>query len=88
MPQPRRARAARLATVVRSEQLSASLVRVVLGGDGLADFEPSEFADSYVKLVFLDPSVPRPLPRDERGRVVVDGLSDEPVRMRSYTVRS
>ncbi|NUR09254.1 MAG: siderophore-interacting protein [Nocardioidaceae bacterium] len=39
-------------------------------------------------MVFLDPSVPRPLPRDERGRVVVDGLSDVPVRMRSYTVRS
>jgi NADPH-dependent ferric siderophore reductase len=91
MSQPRRRRAANVATVVRTEQLSPSLVRVVLGGDGLSAFEASEFADSYVKAVFVHPDVPRPFPRNDEGRVVVDDLHAEPAhspRMRSYTVRS
>ncbi len=39
-------------TVQRTEQISAHLVRVYLGGEGFADFAPSEFTDSYVKLIF------------------------------------
>ncbi len=91
MTEPRRRRTARVATVVRTEQLSPSLVRVVLGGDGLADFEPSACSDSYVKVVFVHPDVPRPFARTEDGRVAVDELTDDPrqaPRMRSYTVRS
>src|SRR5690242_10378064 len=91
MSQPRRARAARVATVVRTEQLTPTLVRVVLGGPGLDDFEASEHADSYVKIVFVHPAVPRPFPRTSEGRVAVDGLHTDPAhspRMRSYTVRS
>jgi NADPH-dependent ferric siderophore reductase len=42
--------------VVSTERLSASMVRVVVGGDGMRAFAPSEHADSYVKLVFLPPS--------------------------------
>ena len=91
MSQPRRARAARAATVVRTEPLTSTLVRVVVGGPGLDDFEASEFADSYVKVVFVHPDVPRPFPRTSEGRVAVDLLHDDPAqspRMRSYTVRS
>src|SRR3954470_13133168 len=91
MSPPRRARAARVATVVRTERLTPTLVRVVLGGSGLDDFEPSACADSYVKVVFVHPQVPRPFARTSEGRVAVDGLHDEPAhspRMRSYTVRA
>jgi NADPH-dependent ferric siderophore reductase len=91
MSEPRRRRSAYAATVLSTERLSNSLVRVVVGGAGLDGFEPSPFADSYVKVVFVDPSVPRPLPRTPDGRVAVDDLAGAPEqrpRMRSYTVRS
>lgn len=39
-------------TVLRSERVSPHLVRVVLGGAGFDNFAPSEFTDSYVKLLF------------------------------------
>ncbi|OHV05186.1 siderophore-interacting protein [Mycobacterium talmoniae] len=39
--------------VLRTEQLAPHMVRVVLGGAGFATFVPSEFTDSYVKLVFV-----------------------------------
>jgi NADPH-dependent ferric siderophore reductase len=90
---PPRRRTAFAATVLRTQQLSASLVRVVVGGPGLAGFEASPFADSYVKAVFVHPDVPRPLPRTEDGRVDVDAVRDSvpaehAPRMRSYTVRA
>ncbi|MTD15382.1 siderophore-interacting protein [Nakamurella sp. YIM 132087] len=44
--------APRKAEVLRREQLSPTMVRVVLGGEGLADFPGSAFTDSYVKLTF------------------------------------
>ena len=43
--------------VVRTEQLTSHMVRVVLGGSGFDTFTPSEFTDSYVKLVFVDNDV-------------------------------
>ena len=36
--------------VVRSEQLTPHLVRVVLGGSGFDTFTPNDFTDAYVKL--------------------------------------
>ena len=39
--------------VVRTEQLTSHMIRVVLGGIGFDTFTPSEFTDSYVKLVFV-----------------------------------
>jgi len=38
--------------VVRTERLTPHMVRVVLGGPGLAGFDPTEFTDRYVKLCF------------------------------------
>jgi NADPH-dependent ferric siderophore reductase len=93
MSEPRRRRSAMVAAVLRTEPLSPTLVRVVLGGPGLAGFEASPYADSYVKAVFVHPDVPRPLPRTDTGRVDVDAVRDagpahQAPRMRSYTVRA
>jgi NADPH-dependent ferric siderophore reductase len=43
--------------VVRTEQLTSHMIRVILGGSGFDTFTPSEFTDSYVKLVFVDDGV-------------------------------
>jgi NADPH-dependent ferric siderophore reductase len=93
MSEPRRRRSAIVTEVVRTERLSPSMVRVVLGGPGLAQFQPSPYADSYVKVVFVHPDVPRPLPLTADGRVDVDGVRDaglpeQSPRLRSYTVRA
>jgi NADPH-dependent ferric siderophore reductase len=55
--------------VVRTEQLTSHMVRVMLGGSGFDTFTPSEFTDSYVKLVFVPDGVdvaalPQPLTLD------------------------
>ena len=42
-------------SVSRKEQLTPHLIRLVLAGGDLVRFAPSEFADSYVKLVFEGP---------------------------------
>ena len=39
--------------VVRTEELTSHMIRVVLGGSGFDTFTPSEFTDSYVKLLFV-----------------------------------
>ena len=39
--------------VLRSEEVTRHMVRVVLGGSGFDTFTPSEFTDSYVKLVVV-----------------------------------
>ncbi|WNB85047.1 siderophore-interacting protein [Cellulomonas sp. ATA003] len=89
----RRPRAAMIATVLRTERIAPAMVRVVLGGPGLAGYRPSPCADSYVKAVFPPSSAPTDLPLDAEGRVDLEALSavlpaDEPVRLRTYTVRA
>ena len=73
--------------VVRSEQLTPHMIRLVLGG-GFDTFTPSDFTDSYVKIVIPRPNVdvttlPTPLTLDSFKE-----LPDEhqPV-VRTYTVR-
>ena len=39
--------------VLRSEEVTSHMVRVVLGGSGFDTFTPSEFTDSYIKLVVV-----------------------------------
>ena len=43
--------------VVRSEQLTSHLIRVVLGGDGYDTFTPNKFTDAYVKIAFVNHGV-------------------------------
>jgi len=55
--------------VVRLEELTSHMFRVVLGGSGFDTFTPSKFTDSYVKLVFVGDdvdtaSLPQPLTLD------------------------
>jgi NADPH-dependent ferric siderophore reductase len=74
--------------VVRSEQLTPHLIRVVLGGRGFDDFIPKDFTDAYAKVVFVKDGVdvdalPQPLTLDSFNSLPVD---DRPV-IRTYTVR-
>lgn len=48
----RQAPKAQGAEVLRTEQITPHMVRVVLGGDGLAGFALSGFTDHYIKLCF------------------------------------
>jgi NADPH-dependent ferric siderophore reductase len=55
--------------VLRREELTSHMFRVVLGGSGFDTFTPSKFTDSYVKLVFVPDevdmaSLPQPLTLD------------------------
>ncbi|WP_409330236.1 siderophore-interacting protein [Trujillonella humicola] len=84
-PTPRRRRVARQATVVRTERVTPHLVRVVLGGEGLAGFAPVH-TDSYVKLVLPPRGAPYAAPFDP------DAVQAEQPRefwpaTRTYTVR-
>lgn len=74
--------------VIRSEQLAPHMMRVVLGGSGFDTFTPSEFTDSYVKLVFLPADVdvaglPHPLTLDSFADLPTE---KQPV-IRTMTVR-
>ncbi|MFE4541332.1 siderophore-interacting protein [Arthrobacter sp. NPDC056727] len=51
-------------TVLRREQLSAHMVRIVAGGPGFADYINNDFVDRYVKIVFPQPGVEYPEPLD------------------------
>jgi NADPH-dependent ferric siderophore reductase len=75
--------------VLRTEHITSHMIRVVLGGKGFDTFTPSEFTDSYVKLIFVDEDVdvaalPQPL--------TLDSFADLPAAkkplVRTITVRS
>jgi NADPH-dependent ferric siderophore reductase len=51
-------------TVLRKEQLTPHMVRIVAGGDGFKDFTNNGFVDRYVKIVFPQPGVEYPSPLD------------------------
>jgi len=74
--------------VVRREELTSHMFRVVLGGSGFGTFTPSKFTDSYVKLVFVGDdvdmaSLPRPLTLDS----FADLPPAKPPVVRTLTVR-
>ncbi|MET9119798.1 siderophore-interacting protein [Streptomyces sp. NPDC004528] len=83
----RRPRKPHFARVVRTERLTPHMQRVVLGGEGLAEFTAGTCTDHYVKLLFAPEGVTYPEPFDmERIR---EELPREqwPVT-RTYTVRA
>lgn len=51
-------------TVLRREQLSAHMVRIVAGGEGFAEYVNNDFVDRYVKIAFPQPGVEYPEPLD------------------------
>ncbi|MGB3440630.1 MAG: siderophore-interacting protein [Actinophytocola sp.] len=76
----------KLAQVSRVERLTPHMTRVVLGGDGLAEFTVGGFTDHYVKLLFPPEGVTYPEPFDMRW--IREELPREQwPRMRTYTVR-
>ena len=83
---PRRPRPQIVLEVLATSWVSPHLVRVRLGGDGMADFNNNEFTDRYVKIWFAKPELDLAPPYD------VDALrerldpADLPVT-RTYTVR-
>lgn len=100
-PTPRRTGTTGLrATVLRTERLTPEMVRVVLGGPGLAGYAPSPHADSYVKVVLAPEIGTTPSGADALaawttpdGRIDLEAaraalpLEHQP-RMRTYTVRA
>ena len=78
--------------VVRTEQLTPHVVRVVLGGSGegtgFDTFTPNDYTDAYVKLVFVDDDVdvcqlPQPLTLDSFNELPPNRRPT----VRTYTVR-
>jgi NADPH-dependent ferric siderophore reductase len=51
-------------TVLRREELSPHMVRIVAGGDGFDDYVNNSFVDRYVKVVFPQPGVAYAEPLD------------------------
>jgi NADPH-dependent ferric siderophore reductase len=78
--------------VVRTEQLTPHLRRVVLGGRGFDSFVPNDFTDAYVKVVFVPDGVnsadvdalPQPLTLDSFNELPA---AKRPT-VRTYTVRN
>lgn len=73
--------------VLRTERLSAHMVRVVAGGDGLSEFPQTPHSDRYVKILFPLPGVTYPEPLD-MDRVHAEYPRDQWPAQRTYTVRS
>jgi NADPH-dependent ferric siderophore reductase len=75
--------------VVRTEQLTPHLTRVVLGGSGFDTFTPNDYTDAYVKIVFVQDgtdvaALPQPLTLDSFKTLP---LAQQPT-VRTYTVRN
>ncbi|MGW7578706.1 siderophore-interacting protein [Streptomyces sp. NPDC054765] len=75
------------ARVQRTEQLTPHMVRVVLGGEGLAEFTAGEYSDHYVKLLFPLPGVRYPEPFDI-AQIRAEFPRNRWPRTRTYTVRA
>ena len=83
---PRPARAVRHAIVLNVSTVAADVVRVVLGGPGLADLRLGEDTDAYVKLLFLPDGIQHPEPWDIAAIRSDRPATEWPVP-RTYTVR-
>ncbi|WP_067168490.1 siderophore-interacting protein [Microtetraspora niveoalba] len=83
----RRVPRATTGVVLRTEQLTPHMIRVVLGGEGLAGFGAGEYTDHYVKLLFPVPGVTYPEPFD-MGVIRAELPREEWPKTRTYTVRA
>ncbi|MEU2560683.1 siderophore-interacting protein [Streptomyces longispororuber] len=75
-----------VAQVVRTERLTPHMQRVVLGGDGLAEFTVGDCTDHYVKVLFAPAGVTYPEPFDLQ-RVREELPREQWPVTRTYTVR-
>ncbi|MFF3348606.1 siderophore-interacting protein [Streptomyces sp. NPDC002779] len=83
----RKPRKPHAAQVVRTERLTPHMQRVVLGGEGLADFSADTCTDHYVKLLFGPDGVTYPEPFDLE-RIRAEFPRDQWPVTRTYTVRA
>jgi NADPH-dependent ferric siderophore reductase len=79
-------RAAKIGVVTRVEQLTPHMVRVVVGGDGLAGLGAGEYTDHYVKVLFPPAGVSYPEPFDVAAIRETMPREAWPV-VRTYTIR-
>lgn len=79
-------RSVREGVVRRVEQLTPHMVRVVVGGEGLAGLGAGEFTDHYVKMLFPLPGVTYPEPFDMAAIRETLPREQWPV-VRTYTIR-
>jgi NADPH-dependent ferric siderophore reductase len=88
MAESRGRRAPRVTTaeVLRTERVTPHMIRVVLGGEGLADFDCGECTDHYLKLQFPAPGVEYPEPFD-LARIREEFPREQWPVTRTYTVR-
>jgi NADPH-dependent ferric siderophore reductase len=84
---PRKKRELTRAQVLRVQWITPHMIRVVIGGEGLAGFGAGAFTDHYVKLLFPVPGVTYPEPFD-MDAVHRDLPREHWPRIRSYTVRT
>jgi NADPH-dependent ferric siderophore reductase len=82
-----RKRVPRVAEVVRTSWVTPHMIRVVLGGDGLADFPAGAFTDHYVKLLLPPAGAPYGVPYDVEQIRAELPPETWPVT-RTYTVRA
>ncbi|MEU5875366.1 siderophore-interacting protein [Glycomyces sp. NPDC047369] len=82
----RRSPVLKTAEVVRTERVTPHMIRVVLGGEGLADFQCGDFTDHYLKLQFPVEGVAYPEPFDI-ARIREELPPEQWPVTRTYTVR-
>ncbi|MGW0791251.1 siderophore-interacting protein [Streptomyces sp. NPDC002911] len=83
----RRTPKAQGAQVLRTEQITPHMVRVILGGDGLADFTLAGYTDHYIKLCFAPEGADYGHPFD-MTRIREEYPRELWPTTRTYTVRS
>ncbi|MBP0457241.1 siderophore-interacting protein [Streptomyces montanisoli] len=83
----RKAPKAHEARVVRTERLTPHMVRIVVGGEGLASVACGEFSDHYVKVLFAAEGVTYPEPFD-MARIREEFPREQWPATRTYTVRA
>jgi NADPH-dependent ferric siderophore reductase len=86
-PAPRKAKPQTVLEVVRVTKLNDWMVRVTLGGEGFAAFQPNDSTDMYVKLLFVKPELGHTPPYDVAALREELAPEDRPVT-RTYTIRS
>ena len=79
-------RAATIGVVTRVEQLTPHMVRIVVGGPGVAAITAGQYTDHYVKVLFPPAGVTYPEPFDQAAIRETMPREQWPV-VRTYTIR-
>jgi NADPH-dependent ferric siderophore reductase len=79
-------RPATAGVVTRVEQLTPNMIRVAVGGEGLARLNVGQYTDHYVKVLFPQPGVSYPEPFDI-GAIRESMPQESWPHVRTYTIR-